>query len=158
MARPLTYYIPSSGYDVIDGLAVADPAFLDTAILRIVQDAELVAYVIARARGQDSIDDSTVNDVAGVLGAQELVAREDSVSDELTEYYARQWVGPYLRSGMPITYDGLLALARLPAAVVTHVLPPAAAASRERSASALTSSSIIPFCGDLPFPLNQWLC
>lgn len=155
MSRSLRSYVQT---DEFGALEVQDPAFLDTAILRIVQDAELVAYTIARNDGRETLDEDAVARSVDVIGATELLGERSDLPDAVIDDFARTWVVPYKRSPIPVTDGAVYRLATLTASASYRLLRAGAHLAVEEGSTELLTQHLLPFCTELPYPLNHWLC
>ncbi len=133
---------------------VQDLRFLNSVATRMVEDVELVAYILARRQEAERIDAGTMADAVYLYCQENAETFGEAPAEAIVnpEFVARQAKSPF-----PHDEEAILLISRFVNYRLIDALTRAAAQAREEGTHVITALHF-SWCHLLPYPFNIYLC
>jgi hypothetical protein len=147
-----------SSYGVADetsSFVLEDPAFVDAAIARIVEDIQLVTYVYSLVAGKREIDAESVYRVYDLIiaspDAPVLLASPEGVRE-----WSHRLVRDLSKAPLPYGEEAVERVGDLVGALVYDIFRSGAESAAEEGSRRIGTRHFLPACERWPYPLNRF--
>lgn len=134
---------------------IEDSATFHTMIVRIIEDMDIMTYLITKVRNKSEIDVYLLEDVLRLLDQESKLPFENIPDDSIV---SPGFIRDYLRAPLHHTDESVNLLSRFVNYLFIEMIRDAAARAdlEERSEGIIKLRHILPTCEKWPWPLNRW--
>lgn len=134
---------------------IEDSNFLDTVANRVIEDVELVIYALAKERDADFADEALTataiyiygNVQGGIISrfSQDAIVNPERIKDQS-------------KSPIKPNHEAFVLFCKFVNYYLFHAVQAAAEKAGEEGTQVITQQHFFPWCHQLPYPLNVYLC
>jgi hypothetical protein len=134
---------------------IEDPDFLDSIVARVIEDTELVIYVLAKEQQTKKADEN--------LTARAIYIYSNMQRDVLTNFSENAIVNPariktQSKSTVKLNNQAIVLFSKFVNFYLFHTVKAAAERANEEGTQIITQQHFFSWCHLLPYPLNVYLC